>query len=192
MATFKVVVHNKSASIQNYMFFNAPPEQVFGSKLYSNVWVTKTDVDTPNGTATLTVQEKMFAVCGTAPSPLAEGVTVSSSDYAEVQLTQGSTGGTIAAAEAANANIFVGHGKDDGTGNIVPVATWVPSSLSDYTVQPQVVFYIATGDYQQGTCVDVTGHGPVGKVDFAQAKPGQLTADITQYADNSWGEPVFS
>lgn len=108
MATFKVVVHNKSPAIQNYMFFNAPPEQIFGSKLYSNVWVTKTDVDTPRGTATLTVQEKMYAVCGTAPSPLAEGVTVSSSDYTEVQLTQGSSGGTIAAAVAADDGITIG------------------------------------------------------------------------------------
>jgi hypothetical protein len=119
MATFKINVHNKSATKQNYMFFNALPGEVAGSSLYSNVWVTANDIDSPHGTTTLNVKEEMFAVCGTAPSPLAEGVTVSSSDYTQVQLTSSSGGGTIANAVVDNGGITIG----DSTQTMDPPVT---------------------------------------------------------------------
>jgi len=165
--------------------------------------------------ATFTVTMDNFAVCGTTPKSLGNGVTLSNSDWVAVQLA-GTTPGTVPfmAVESGSpgfttpfgtttlansfgiqtdkwnpreyTNIYCGYGKNDDSGNVVPVSVWTAEPVKTYELTPQVSFYISTGGYQPGTVVDKTTLGEPCEIDFTQALSGQTVANITNNVDNTY------
>ena len=106
MPTYTIVIKNHSGSNQNYLLFQAPPLKANPiGQVWSNVLVKTDGTPSPNGKQVITVTEDLFAFAGTTPKSLADGVTVSESDYAgPVTLANGSVGGTKPTVSIVNDN----------------------------------------------------------------------------------------
>ncbi|PMD52993.1 uncharacterized protein K444DRAFT_542670 [Hyaloscypha bicolor E] len=95
MTTYTIKVHNKSDASQHFLLFNEKPTSSNNiSQLWTNVWVKSGVTDHPNGTATFKITSKFYGVCGTTDTAFASGVSVSTSDWADVNITTSSSNGT--------------------------------------------------------------------------------------------------
>jgi hypothetical protein len=78
-----------------YLFFNSKPQESSTlGVVWSNVWVKTGGTPTPNGQQKFQASMDNFAVCGTSDGPLANGVSVSMSDWTQVSLANQTTPGT--------------------------------------------------------------------------------------------------
>jgi hypothetical protein len=95
MTQYTIKVYNKSDANQHFLLFNETPSASSNiSQVWSNVWVKSGVVDHPHGTATFEITSTFYGVCGTTPSKLSSGTSVSTSDWADVSITAGNTNGT--------------------------------------------------------------------------------------------------
>ncbi len=96
MPTYTIIVKNQSGQNQKYLLFQAPPQKATAlGKVWSNVWIQTGGTPSPNGKQTITITSDIFAITGTTPRALADGVVVTESDFAgPVELATGTTGGT--------------------------------------------------------------------------------------------------
>ena len=88
MANYTIIVKNQSTLRHEFLLFSSLPKlsENVGDP-YTNVWVKSVSVPYPNGHAEFDIHVDDFAVCGTTPTPLANGVLVSTGDYIPVTLT---------------------------------------------------------------------------------------------------------
>ncbi|RPB18617.1 hypothetical protein L211DRAFT_719055 [Terfezia boudieri ATCC MYA-4762] len=223
MATYTIKVINGSTARQEFMLFNAQPALSSSvGKAYTNVWVKSPSVMYPHGHATFVITDEDFAVCGTTPQALANGVVVTTGDYQAVSVT-GSSPGTKAIVQVVDGgpgftpatgtttlansfaisvepynpieypNVYCGYGKYDSNNQVVPVTVWSAAPNMTYEITPNITYYIGTGDYKQGTTVDVTTIGPTCKIDFTKApQPGMTVATTILNNENVYSDPVFS
>jgi len=101
MATneYRITVNNKSAITRSFLLFSDLPQlsqNVTGP--YVNVWEKSALVAGENGRTEFDITAEQFAVCGTTPTPLAQGVVVSTGDFTPVTVT-GAKPGTKAIAQ---------------------------------------------------------------------------------------------
>jgi len=218
MTDYTINVTNQSNDKQVYLLFSeAPKASTNVGEAWSNVWMASKIIQPTTGhdKAIYTITMNNFAVCGTTPESLGDGVTLANSDWVAVDLA-GITPGTVPFMEVdegspgfttpfgtttlANSfgiktdkwnpqeytNIYCGYGKYDDSGNVVPVSVWTAEPSKTYELTPLVSFYISTGDYQPGTVVDKTTLGLVCEIDFTQAKAGQTVANIVNNLDNTY------
>ncbi|KAH6709105.1 hypothetical protein BKA61DRAFT_659085 [Leptodontidium sp. MPI-SDFR-AT-0119] len=96
MPTYTIIVENQSGQSQQYLLFQAPPEKATPlGKVWSNVWVQTGGTPSPNGKQNIRITEDIFAIAGTTPKALADGVVVTESDFVgPVTLATGTTPGT--------------------------------------------------------------------------------------------------
>jgi hypothetical protein len=115
MATYTIYVQNQSASAKPYAIFNAPPspkpqpDSTGGQDIepWSNVWGISDTITPPHGQAEFDIVIDTYAWCGTAPQGgLANGVTVSTSDYVSVTLATTTPG----------SDVFMAVSSDGGAG----------------------------------------------------------------------------
>ncbi|KAI9681748.1 MAG: hypothetical protein M1829_000493 [Trizodia sp. TS-e1964] len=96
MPTYTILIKNHSNANQQYLLFSAPPNKDTSlGKVWSNVWVKTGGTPTPNGSQKIVITQDVFAIAGTTPSHLSQGVYVTETDWAgPAALTGGSTKGT--------------------------------------------------------------------------------------------------
>jgi hypothetical protein len=222
-AEYFVKVLNQSEDTQNYLFFNQEPaESSSVGEIYTNVWIRSPGVPSPHGTAQFDVKVANFAICGTAPEPVDWGVTVSTSDYAAVELATLNKPGTSPLMAIVNdgpqfiepygttskdnsfgiqtdkfnpdqyKTVYCGYGKYNDKNEVVPVAVWQAKPSQKYDLTPVVKYYVSTGDYKAGTAVDITTLGAVSEIDFTKAPPGAVIATVTHNSDGTYSGPNFS
>lgn len=97
MANYTIELGNQSKLPSQFMLFGAAPEPNKDPTIsvYANVFMTTPNIHPPTGTYTFTILKEIYAICGTAPEPLADGVSVSSSFSEPVTLTADGTPGSI-------------------------------------------------------------------------------------------------
>jgi hypothetical protein len=104
MSTYTIIVKNRSTSNQQYLLFSSPPEK--NPKLgqvWSNVWVKTGGTPTPNGSQRIVITQDIFAICGSSTQALADGVSITESDFVgPVTLAGDNTPGTMPTMEIVN------------------------------------------------------------------------------------------
>ncbi|KAG4441286.1 hypothetical protein IFR05_003214 [Cadophora sp. M221] len=96
MPTYTIIVKNQSGQSQKYLLFQAPPQAAAAlGKVWSNVWIQTGGTPSPNGKQNIRITEDIFAIAGTTPQALADGVVVTESDFVgPVVLASGTVPGT--------------------------------------------------------------------------------------------------
>jgi len=90
---YLITVKNKSGLSKNFLLFSDLPKLSQNvTDPYVNVWAKSVPVPSPNGHADFDITVEQFAVCGTAPAPLAQGVVVSTGDFTPVTVTSAKPG----------------------------------------------------------------------------------------------------
>ncbi|KAF5575906.1 hypothetical protein FPCIR_12910 [Fusarium pseudocircinatum] len=213
---YKITVINKSGLDKTYLLFQTNPTQnekpsptVFLNVYQASAIVPKGEAGAEASFATFKIVKQWYAVNGTAPSPLGNGVTVSTTQSEEVTLGQGEKKGSTLALTTINGDglnprfekditlaapngayqvkvdktikypspthIFIGLGAPDPlhANLVVPVASVPATPSNQFTIWPHNKWYIASGDFQQGTIIDVQTIGPTQLVDFETGLPSQ-------------------
>lgn len=78
MTKYTIAVYNKSGKTQSYMLFAANPivAPALNPTVYTNIYMTAPNIPSPNGVTTFEIDSTPYALCGTSPIPVAEGVNV--------------------------------------------------------------------------------------------------------------------
>ncbi|KAM3436768.1 hypothetical protein MY4824_004189 [Beauveria thailandica] len=210
------VVNISGSTENYMLFSQQPEPSTTVGKIYTNIWVTSPGVPSPRGQARYSIKTANFAICGTTPEPITYGAVVSTSDYAPVQLASKDLPGTVPVMEIVGGGpqfvepygstrkdnsfgietkpfdmeryktVYVGYGKNNEKGEVVPVAVWQAQSATRYDLTPIAQYYIGTGDFHAGTTVDITTIGQIAKVDFTKAPSGQTIAIVTHNPDRTY------
>jgi len=86
-------------------------------------------------------------------------------------------------------DVFIGLGKKNEKGVIVPVAVKTPSPSSEHIIQPVITFYVATGNFFAGKLVNIAIVGKTTTIDFTGK--GKYSASLTYNSDGTYSEVSF-
>ncbi|KAK4999989.1 hypothetical protein LTR66_001077 [Elasticomyces elasticus] len=81
-----------------------------------------------------------------------------------------------------SSHLFAGIGTTTNRSMVV-LATFEAEPNTDYIIFPKDIFYVGTGDYDQGTIIDIKAIGMVSKIDFTS---GFSNAHLTHTLDNTY------
>ncbi|KAM3553222.1 hypothetical protein ARSEF4850_007021 [Beauveria asiatica] len=165
------VVNISGSTANYMLFSQQPEPSTTVGKIYTNIWVTSPGVPSPRGQAKYSIKTANFAICGTTPEPITYGAVVSTSDYAPVQLASKDLPGTVPVMDIVGGGpqfvepygstrkensfgietkpfdeeryktVYVGYGKNNDKGEVVPVAVWQAQSATRYDLTPIAQYY---------------------------------------------------
>lgn len=97
ISTYSIQVYNDSGIPQNYLLFQSAPQLSGDGTVFTNVFQQSQQIPSgDNSNVIFNMTNQYYAVIGTAPTPIDDGVKVNTSSYIPVQLSSSSQGGTKA------------------------------------------------------------------------------------------------
>jgi hypothetical protein len=212
MVKYTINVDNASA-VQKHFFIYAEKPDVNGTidGVFQNVFLS--DTIAGGGGTSFTFNRELYAVCGKAllqngasvvgtfPSTeltignsqvkgtsllmqVVNGAVSFKSPYPTADAPEGAfrvrTGTTFDQGDP----YFIGMGnKSSDGGKVITVGSVQASPNATFNIEPHIIYYIATGNYQQGTIFDATTVGEVKKIVFAE---GQTQANAKYNPNGTW------
>jgi hypothetical protein len=114
---YQIYLQNKSNEVKRFIIFNEIPN-VATEKIespFTNIWGQTDGIGAQNGDVTFEINEEYFAVCGTQPSELDNGLVIKPSDHEDVLLRSGSTKGTLVHVEVEEGGVVIDKTKKGTT-----------------------------------------------------------------------------